>query len=258
MKNAILPFAILNLFAVSILMSQSISIKPHFGYTTVGMSEVNQDMNLRVNELREITGQLVSLPDPFNGDFAWGIQIQYNLGDNYLLNLNTYYFKEETTVDESQLATNPFQFNFRRRIDYFDISFGVKYFFNYSSWKRVTSYLGGGVGFGIGWAESNFIYEDSINSVNNQSDFSSSALTAYFSAGINFRISTRFSIVPEVGYRVANLRQMEGTLKIDQNFPNYPNGELETTDNNYLTDASYDFSGFFLSLGLNFIIPLLE
>lgn len=249
--------AVLNLSSASILLSQSISIKPHFGYTTVHMSEVNQDMNSRVIELRDITGQPVSIPDPFRGDFAWGIQIQYDLGDTYFLNLNTYYFKEETSVNESLAGTNPSQFNFRRRLDYFDISFGVKYFFNQSSWKRVTSYLGGGVGLGIGWAESNFDYADNINSVDNQSDFSSSALTAYFCAGLNFRISTQFSIVPEVGYRVANLGQMEGTLKIDQNFPNFPNGELELTDNNYLTEASYDFSGFFLSLGLNIFIPLL-
>lgn len=59
-------------------------------------------------------------------------------------------------------------------------------------------------------------------------------------------------MVPEVGYRLANLQQMTGVLEVHQNIPSDPNGQINARDDNYQTEANYDFSGFYINVGLSF------
>ena len=42
------------------------------------------------------------------------------------------------------------------------------------------------------------------------------------------------------------------------NFNNDPNLLVEATDNNYQTEANYDFSGFYLNLGVIFQLTILN
>jgi len=240
-----------------ICVAQSFSIKPHMSYTTVQMNDVNSRNQARVEYLKEITGETVPQPDPFEGNFAWGIQIGYHLENNYFLTFATYYFTENHKLyyqDESQ--GYPVIFDNLQSIKLFDISFGIKYFFRYSSWKRFNFYIAGVVGFAIGWSEITFRYFDEINSVNNKGDFSSNALTGQLMTGLSIRFSPAISLEPEIGYRAANLSQMDGKRIISQNFPNMPDGQLERIDNQYQTEAIYDFSGFFANIGLQFMFNL--
>jgi hypothetical protein len=235
--------------------SQSFSVKPYFGYAQVQMSEVNSDSRARVDNLILNAEQNLPYPDPFEGNYAWGIQIGYHLEDNYFLTVGTYYFKEPNNLNYQDISAGyPVQFTNERMIEYFEINFGMKYLFNYSSWKRFHFYLAGSGGFALGWSESVFKYSDDINTVDNKGDFSSNALIGLFSVGISLRLSSIISIEPEIGYRVANLSQMEGTLKVSQNFPNIPDGQIEGTDNNYRTESNYNYSGYFANIGINFLI----
>ncbi len=219
------------------------------------MGEVNTDNRTRIDNLKFNAEQNLPYPDPFEGNYAWGFSIGYHLEDNYFLTAGTYYFKEISNLNYQDISAGyPVLFINERMIEYFEINFGMKYLFNYSSWKRFHFYLAGSGGFALGWSESVFKYTDDINTVDNKGDFSSNALTGLFSAGISLRLASFISIEPEVGYRVANLSQLEGTLKVSQNFPNIPNGQIEGTDNNYRTESNYNYSGFIANIGINFLI----
>jgi hypothetical protein len=223
------------------------------------MEQVNSASRSRIDALRALTNKYVPYPDKFNGSYSGGIQISYYLENNYHLVAGTYYFKESNTFGYRQgSGTNSLQFQNDRINELFEINLGIKYFLRYRSWSRVNFYFTGTAGFAFGWAESVFIYLDDVNSVDNKGDFSSSAITGYFCTGISFRISSVLSLEPELGYRFANLGQMDGTLRLAQNFNNDPNLLINTTDSNYRTEANYDFSGFYLNLGLNFQISILD
>ena len=234
--------------------AQSFSIKPYVGYATVQMSEVNSGSQARIENLREVTGVTVPYPDPFEGNYAWGIQIGYHLEDNYFLTFGTYFYTENHDLqyrDDSQGYQVIFD-NFRN-IKLYEISFGMKYFFRYSSWKRFNFYVAGGIGFALGWSETTFRYSDETNLVDNKGDFSSNALTGQLMAGLSIRFSPIISLEPEIGYRAANLSQMEGTLRFSRDFPNLLDRQ-EGTDHQYQTEENYNFSGFFVNLGLQFLL----
>ena len=122
-----------------ICLAQSISIKPYASYATVQMNEVNSGSDARIESLRELTGVYVPNPDPFEGSYAWGIQIGYHLEDNYFLTFATYYFTEDRDLHYRD-ASQGYQviFDNLRDIRFFEFSFGMKYFFRYSSWKRIN------------------------------------------------------------------------------------------------------------------------
>jgi len=220
---------------------------------------VNSASRSRIDALRALTSQNVPYPDGFSGNYSGGIQISYHLENNYYLIFGTYYFRETNNFGYFQPSgNNSVQFQNDRINELFEINLGIKYFLRYRSWSRINFYFSGTAGFAFGWAESIFIYLDGINSVDNKGDFSSSAITGYFSAGISFRISSTISLEPELGYRFANVNQMDGTLRLSQNFNNDPNLLVNATDNNYQTEANYDFSGFYLNLGVNFQLTILN
>jgi len=254
MQKALRNLIFILLIAIQgVTFAQSFSIKPYAGYATVQMKEVNAGIEARVESLTGLTGVPVPQPDPFKGNLAWGIQFGYHLEDNYYLTLDTYFFSEDSKIhyrDESQ----GYQviFDNMRNIKLFEASFGMKYLFNYSSWKRFNFYVGGGIGLAIGWSETFFWYSDETNFVNNKGDFSSIALAGHIMGGLTIRFSPTISLEPEIGYRAANLAQMEGELRFSQNFPNIPGGQSEGVDNQFQTEENYNFSGFFVNIGLQF------
>jgi opacity protein-like surface antigen len=256
--RAVLKYSILFsiLLSQGLIVAQSFSVKPYISYATVQMKEVNEGTEGRVESLRELTGVYVPTPDPFKGNYAWGIQIGYHLEDNYFLTFGTYFYRENRDFnyqDNSQGYLVLFDNN--RSIRLFEASFGMKYFIRYSSWKRFNFYVGGGIGFALGWSETLFSYSDETNYVNNIGEFSSNALTGHLLAGLSIRFSPTISLEPEFGYRMANLSQMEGTLRFSQDFPNaLP--QQEGVDNQFTTEENYNFSGFFVNLGLQFLINL--
>ena len=238
--------------------SQSFKVKPYLAYSGVRMDDVNRDIANRIGQLRNLVDQPLPNPEKFNGNYGWGIQGQYHLGENYFLHLDTYFYKEKIKSEYyQQLQPNSVNFLFERQIQYFEASFGLKYYLDYNTWKRLNFYLGGGVGIGFGWTDANTKYNDTINTINNSGQYSSTALVTYFLAGAEIRLSPYFSFFPEAGYRLANLRQMNGRVSIYQDFPGYPDSSLEATNVDDTLEQIYDFSGFFISIGIGFIIPSL-
>ncbi len=256
MKRFVFIMSVFFLLNVSILNARSITLKPYFGYATVRMDDMNSDLKLRVNELAKLVQNNLPIPADFNGNYAWGAQIQYRLQDNNFIHLNTFYFKEKNSAEDLQrLGGGDYEYLFSRQIELFEIGFGLHYFFNYSSWKRVNTYLGAGAGLGFGWSESDVFYQDQQNNlVDNRGEFSSNALTAHIAAGANIRIFPAFFISGEVGYRFANLQNLTGTFKANQRLPN---GTINNTDDDFSTTAAYDFSGFYITIGIGIKIPLL-
>lgn len=231
----------------------SFSVKPYLGYATLEMTEVDENNRYGINSLSYLVSQPLPLPEPFGGNLMGGIQIDYHLENQYFIYIGSYYYRETSEVDYIDPLNNPgLRFSNTREIEFFEFSLGLKYYLRYSSWRRINVYLGGGAGFAFGGAHSDFLYQDGVNSVDNQGDFNASSLTAHFCAGIRFTLSPFFSIVPEAGYRLANLQQMDGVLEVHQNFPGEPNGQIDARDDNYRTEANYDFSGFYINLGLSF------
>jgi len=240
-----------------VCLSQSFSVKPYFGYAQVQMSEVNSDNRARIDNLMQNAEQTLPYPDPFEGNYAWGFQIGYHLEDNYFLTAGTYYFKESNNLNYQDMSGGLLVlFTNDRMIEYFEINIGMKYLFNYSSWNRFHFFIAGSGGFALGWSESTFKYSDESNTVDNKGDFSSNALIGILSGGLTIRLSPIISIEPEVGYRLANLSQMEGSLRVYQDFPNIPGGQIDGTDNNYRTESNYNYSGFYANVGINFTIDL--
>ncbi len=238
------------------LRAQNFTIKPYFGYTTVRMADANNDTKVRIENLRRITGQPLSFPDAFKGDYTWGAQIEYHMEENYFFNLNTSYFREKNTANNTTtVSASPFTYHTDRQIELFEISVGLHYYINYSSWKRVNTYLGGGFGLGLGWFQSNLKFNDKDNRVNNSADFSSNALTAHICGGATVRLSTWLFLSGEAGIRFANLQQMDGQLRVDEDVDNVVR---KTIENNYVTDAVYDFTGFYFTLGTGFMLPFFK
>ncbi|MFZ0391227.1 MAG: hypothetical protein WAN36_12290 [Calditrichia bacterium] len=231
--------------------AQSISLKPYFGYATLRMNDVNESMQNRIGLLRQITQQPLPFPEELNGNTGWGIMAEYRWEDDYFLNVASFYLSDKTSAD--RLDPGMLNYHFDRQVTYFEFSIGLHYFWNYSSWKRLNPYMGGAAGLGFGWTESTLQYSGYGNEVNDRSDFSSNNLTAYFCAGLHFRITTLFYLTTEAGYRHANMDQMEGKLQVYENLNNQLNAY---TRNNHITETYYDFSGFYLTGGLGFVIPL--
>jgi hypothetical protein len=231
----------------------SFSVKPYVGYARLEMTEVDENNRYGITTLSYLVSHNLPFPEPFGGNLMGGIQIDYHLENQYFLYVGSYYYREKSEVDYVDPVNNPnLQFSNKRDIELFEFSLGLQYYLRYSSWRRINGYLGGGAGFAFGGAHSVFLYHDGVNSVDNQGDFNSTALTAHFCVGIRFKFSPFFSILPEAGYRLANLQQMTGVLEVHQNIPSEPNGQINTRDDDYQTEANYDFSGFYFNVGLSF------
>jgi hypothetical protein len=231
--------------------AQNFYLKPYAGYATVRMNDANEDMAFRVGELQKQVQQALPTPDKLNGNWVWGVQLEYHQEGNYFFNLNTWFFREKTATDYSKTSGTPqLEYHYDRQIELFDLGVGMHYYFGYSSWKRVNTYLGAGFGVGFGWLESNFAYLDDVpqnQNIDNHGDFSAATLTAVFNAGGIVRLIPEVFLQGEVGFRLANMDQLDGKLRTTQG-----------TFNDLTTEASYDFSGFYATAGIGFRIPLFK
>ncbi len=249
------------LFIIPVISrAEAFNIKPFFGYSTVRMNDVNDDINFRVNELRKIVQTNIPAPDPFKGNYAWGVQIEYPLQEKYFVTLTTFYFSEKTSAETLPGApATTYDYHYSRKIELFDVSIGLNYYFNYSSWKRLNTYFGAGAGLGSGWSSSDFQYDDTSNNhINNTGDFSSNALTAYFCLGGTARLFRYLFLSAEAGVRFANLRQMDGKLKVDQTFSGSSGSSQKYTNNDFTTEALYDYTGFYFLVGTGIVIPFFK
>ncbi len=251
---------IVSIFSLQIgLIAQSFSVKPYLGYTQVKMTQVNQDNVLRTVQLSRITSIPLPYPESFDGNFTIGIQFQYNVEQNNSLTFNIHYYQESILSESSTSNLDPLLiYRFEQAIRYLDFTVGFKYFFNYTSWKPVAFYFSVAGGYGFGNSKPDLSYSDRMNNVQNNGNFSKASLCANVSLGLSIKIARYVELVPEAGYRFANLGQLEGTIQIYQKFPETPDAEREYTRDDYITEEIYDFSGFFATIGLNIGLTFLN
>ena len=228
------------------------SLKPYYGYSTVKMGDVNTEIINTVRALRYRSQHPLPFPGELNGSTIWGLQAEYQMEEDYFLNLSSLYYREKESAQYQEIAgAADIDYHFFTRIDLFEISVGIRYFFNYSSWKRINPYIGGNVGLGYAWSESHLRYDDhglsQTNPVDTFDDVSSNAITAQFCAGITLRILPAFFLWGEVGARMANMSNMQGQRRT-----------LNASYSNFTTPSVYDFSGFYLIAGGGFIIPFFK
>ncbi|MBN2366439.1 MAG: hypothetical protein JXL67_09730 [Calditrichaeota bacterium] len=233
------------------LNAQSLSVMPFFGYKKVEMESVNQDYRYKISRLAVITDNNFPAPENFDGNYAWGLHVNYRLEGGYFLYAGTIYYFEKARLNYD---IPPASLRTLREVELFDFNIGVKYYPNYNTWRRFNFYGGAAVGYAFGWARSEFKYIDGVNRIDNQGDFFTGALSATFSAGITYRITNIIALDGAFGYHLADLGDMEGRLQISQILPGDPSSQLEVTDDNYITDENYNFGGLFAQIGLKFNI----
>jgi outer membrane receptor for ferrienterochelin and colicin len=240
-------------------MAQSFSVKPYVGYAQVKLTQVNQDNVLRTTQLSQTAQTSLPYPENFNGNYTIGIQFQYNVEQNNFITFNVHYYRESIlSVSTNSDLDAGMIYRFEQTIKYFDFTLGFKYFFNYTSWKSVMFYFSVAGGYCFGNSKPDLSYSDGMNSVQNKGNFSKASLCANVSLGLSIKISRFVELVPEAGYRFENLDQLEGTIQIYQKFHETPEADLEYTSNDYITREKYNFSGFFVSMGLNIVLKFLD
>ncbi len=237
---------------IHLLPAMSFSIKPYYGYATVRMGDVNNEIINTVRTLRYRSQRPLPFPQELNGSSIWGLQMEYNMEEDYFLNLSSFYYREKESARYDKEITLPeVDYRFFTRIELFEISLGIRYFFNYSSWKRINPYIGGNVGLGFAWSESHLQYDDhgqsQTNPVDIRDDISSNALTVQFGAGITLRIFPAFFLWGEAGLRMANMGNLQGQRRT-----------LNAVYSRFTTPTVYDFSGFYIIAGGGFVIPVFK
>jgi len=247
-----LSVLLLVILGINLLPAMSFSIKPYYGYTTVKMGDVNNEIINTVRALRYRSQRPLPFPEELNGSYIWGLQAEYNMEEDYFLNLSSFYYKEKVSAQYGgEFAIPELHYRFFTQIELFEISVGIRYFFNYSTWKRINPYIGGNVGLGFAWSESRLEYDDNgltqTNPIDTRDDVSSNALTVQFCAGITLRIFPAFFLWGEVGARMANMSNLQGQRRT-----------LTTTYSNFTTPTIYDFSGMYIIAGGGFVIPIFK
>lgn len=251
MRLSLWSFLIALLLSATGLFGQTLYLKPFWGQNRLSMDEPNEDMRYRINTLAAWNNVNLPVPQDLDRASLYGVEALVKFDNDYFLSVGTAYFKDKTDITYLSPANAPYiEYYFYRDIRYFELTTGFKYFPHYSSWRAVNIYFGFQVGVGVGWSRSDFRYHDDnpeIDEIDSEGDFSTNGLIGVGNIGFNFRLVGWMMLNGEAGYRFANLGQLEGQLKT-----------IDNTINNYTTSSTYDFSGLYATIGIYFLIPILN
>ncbi len=252
-ENYRLLIVILSLLLIAPLTAQKVNIIPYYGYLLPRMTDVNDkiesDINGR-NGFQRLIGQNLPFPGEFNGEGVIGAQIEYHLNENYFASINVSYYQESVGSEFATGSTGKAdRFLYEREVELYDVSINLHYYFNYSTWKRLNTYLGFGVGLYVVNAfsdtESTFS-NDVINPIDTHGEFSGNALGASFALGGDLRLLKFLSLRAEGGIQFANIGQLDGSITTISN-----PAKQETP-----SQSSFDFTGLFVRGGLSITVPL--
>ena len=247
-KFVILSFLIL--FKINNpLVAQSITVKPYYGYFIPTLKSVNDQIKLQIDEYSNIFGETIPSPGKFNGNQAYGIQIEYALDKTYVLNISASYYQEEVNTEYfTTLIPPPDYFYFDRKVELYNIILSLHYYFDYIFPQVINFYAGLGAGIGITEALSTtkiiLNNPDGTSYVRTDAHgkYSGSTLSACFKVGADYRFNNFVLVWGELGLIVTNFGQLEGEIT-DIDFPEPVN---------HTTDSSFNFTGFFIRSGLGF------
>ncbi|RMI00526.1 MAG: hypothetical protein D6681_11255 [Calditrichaeota bacterium] len=232
---------------ISPIMGQ-IRLKPHAGLLFPGMGDVNAKIENDIISFRQITGEPIPSPGTIGRNKFFGVQVEYQIEEDYFASLNVGYYSDAAEVDYS--ATAGLRFHYLREVQLFDFMLNLHYYFNYSTWKRVNTYLGMGVGLSVANARSETFsnFGDELAQVDSRGDFAGNSLSALLGAGVDVRLSQAFSLWGELGLQYGNMGQLDGSVTTKD----HP----EKRDT--VSQSSFDFTGIYVRAGLGVLLPFLK
>jgi len=247
--------ALLLLLFATTSVAQRLTIKPYYGYLLPRMGDVNNRIDVQLEGWRDLLGEPLPAPGEINGNRSLGGQLQYHLSDEYFLALNVSNYQEKIAMEYFRPGSQPAdRFFFEREVESIDVVLSVHYYFAYDESRRLNPYVGIGAGLLFAKAKSNTISTIISNPsqgtlfppTDTRGDFSGETLIAAISGGLDLRIVHFLFLWGELGYQIANLGQLEGSVTAINEQPNAA----------FTTRTSFDFSGLYFRGGLGIRLPL--
>jgi opacity protein-like surface antigen len=256
MKSARLPIcAAVVVLASTSAFAQGVTLRAFTGFLKPSLSDVNNVVESQIGGWSEIIGESIATPDRFNGDQTYGGQVNIRLDETWALNINISYFNERNSVEHLGAIETPAlqnRFYFDRNIKLYDFWVGMNHYFDYSVREPLNYYVGFAAGLSYVKAKSTteLTYTvdadgDSLTFSDAFGDFSGSTLAGTFYAGAEYRVLSPFIVWGEFGVDYINFGRISGTFSnIDR-----PNPIEEQTV------STFNFTGYYLRLGLGLILP---
>jgi hypothetical protein len=231
------------------LFSQSLTLKPYYGYSLPQLSEVNDQIKSQTERWQNILGVSLTAPGEFGGQSIFGGQVQFHLNDDYFLALDiSRYEKQVSTEYLSDATPAADRFYYERAVEAVNAALNLNYYFGYDQASRLNKYFGLGIGMIFAKANSltqlSFAVEPkpgtTLTAVDTRGEFSGNSIAAAFLLGLDLRLSNFIFLWTEGGYRYAKAGQLEGTVSRVEDQQGVA----------FTTNTSFDFSGFFIHAGL--------
>ena len=239
------------------IAAQSPSIRLHYGYFVPRMQSVNEQIETQINRWSEIIGESIPQPSKIDGDRAFGLQFQYPLNADDLLNLSVSYYRENVATEQLTFITEiPDRFFFERKVELYDVFLNLHHYFNYSTTHRLNYYVGFGIGASFTKARSRTALTNTVNSMSGEpidivdtaGDFTGSTLSLALAAGFDVRLVRLASLWAEVGLQHTKFGQLSGMVRTVGN----PGGVDSQTD------STFDFTGVGARAGIEIALPFLN
>ncbi|MCB0261103.1 MAG: hypothetical protein KDH97_16470 [Calditrichaeota bacterium] len=227
------------------LNGQNVILKPYYGYYIPRMADVNAKIDQDMDNARIFLQAPVPDAGKFDGEPIFGGQFEYHAGEDYFFNVNFFLYQEQVTTS---YQGDGWIFNYEREVEMFDFVLNMHYYFNYNSWRRLNKYIGLGVGLLVLNANSLTFSTNSDYLSDSKGEFNSNTLTGVLSAGLNYRLSNYLQLWGEGGVQFGNFGQIDGKVSSLEN--------PEKRD--FISDSSFDMTGFFLRGGLGIGLPFLH
>ncbi len=250
MKLSVIATAVMCFLGLSLgLMAQGVTIKPYAGFFKPRFADVNAKLSNDITGFRNQLGEALDDPGDFGGNLVWGGRLQYQVGEGSFFGVNVTYYNETVELDHRGGIEQTNTFLFEREVELYDVLFTVHRYFDYSSWRRFNKYIGLGVGMAIANARSlsKSDYTQSSGETplplipfDTVGESSGSNIAAVFSGGFDYRLTNSLSFWSEAGYQYGNIGNLEGSLTFIDG----------STNTDYVTQSSFDFSGFYIRGGL--------
>lgn len=216
------------------------------GYSTLGMGDVNDDMNDDVQLLRS-AGASMSSPDEINGNFTFGGELSFAVSPLIFISCSGGYISAKTDSSYSDLDGSV---DIEKKVKSFDILANILFYPEIPG-AKIRFYFGGGVG--ISFASNvqtlNIIVYDypSLN-VDGEGKYSGSGLIGNIRSGVEipFDPSSPAFIFLDAGYKFGNVGHLKGDRIL--------NGATIATNQEAVNNAGvavdFDFSGFSINGGI--------
>lgn len=234
-----------------------VTIRPFYGFYKPRLGDVNAKIEADIIGWRNLIGEPIPGLSGFGGNRSIGGQIRYPISEEDFLAVNIGYYQEEQALTHIGGAGLQNEFLYQREIEMYDFVFNLHHFINYSSWRPFNYYIGLGVGLVVVRANSVTRSDFTENSLDPGSpppltdtvtESNGNNLSGLISSGFTLRVNNYLEFWAEGGLQYANIGELEGTLTRINGDP----------INDYVTNSSFDLTGFYARAGAGFTLPFLN